>query len=121
MSMRKPRVWSTEPGGMDALEYELLQEKAWNLMRLGNRLRQALDALQAFDAERAGPAERGGEDAERREALLAEAGEALWYYVVQREVSGMRDNASVMREMGVPREVQLRMGLASTRRKTGPG
>jgi hypothetical protein len=106
---------------MDALEYELLQEKAWNLMRLGNRLRQALDALQAFDAERAGGAALPEKDAERREELLAEAGEALWYYVIQREVSGMRDNAAVMREMGVPREVQLRMGLASTRRKTGSG
>jgi len=119
MSGRKPRVWSTGTSGMDALEYELLQEKAWNLRRLANRLRQALDALHAFDAERADGAAPA--DAEGREALLAEAGEALWYYVVQREVSGLRDNASVMREMGVPREVQLRMGLASTRRKTGPG
>ncbi len=106
---------------MDALEYELLQEKAWNLMRLGNRLRQALDTLRAFDDERAGGAAPAEGDADRREELLAEAGEALWYYVVQREVSGMRDNAAVIREMGVPREVQLRMGLASTRRKAGPG
>ncbi len=119
MSVRKPRVWSTDTNGLDALEYELLQEKAWNLRRLGNRLRQALDALQAFDAERAGGA--APTDAERREELLAEAGEALWYYVVQREVSGMSDNAAMMREMGVPREVQLRMGLPSTRRKPGPG
>jgi hypothetical protein len=39
------------------------------------------------------------------------AGEALWYFVVQREVLGLRDSDAVMRELRVPREVRLRMGL----------
>jgi hypothetical protein len=44
-----------------------------------------------------------------RRALSA-AGEALWYYVIQREVCGLRDSEAVMRQLGVPREVRLRMG-----------
>jgi hypothetical protein len=40
------------------------------------------------------------------------AGEALWYYVIQREVCGLRDSEAVMRQLGAPREVRLRMGYA---------
>jgi hypothetical protein len=43
---------------------------------------------------------------------VARAGEALWYFVVQREACGLRDADSVVRQMGVPREVRLRMGPA---------
>lgn len=42
---------------------------------------------------------------------MAAAGEALWYYVVQREVCGLRDTQTLIRSLGVPREVQLRMGM----------
>jgi hypothetical protein len=42
---------------------------------------------------------------------VAEAGEVLWYYVVQREVCGLRDTQTLLRTLGVPREVQLKMGL----------
>lgn len=96
------------PGGVDLLEYELVQEKAATLSRIGRRLQAALDALAAFDA--------GGEaDTARREALVSEAGEALWYYVVQREVCGLRDSEAVMRHLAVPREVRLRMGYRPKR------
>ena len=44
------------------------------------------------------------------------AGEALWYYVVQREACGLRDVEIVLREFRVPREVYLRMGLPSSER-----
>jgi hypothetical protein len=103
------------PGNVDLLNYEIVQEKAATLSRIGKRLQAALDELAAFDAARpdandAGDA--GDGDAARREALVTAAGEALWYYVIQREVCGLRDSEAVMRQLGVPREVRLRMGYA---------
>jgi hypothetical protein len=43
--------------------------------------------------------------------LVAEAGYALWLFVVQREACGLRDSHAVMRDYAVPAEVQIRMGL----------
>ncbi|HEX2077288.1 MAG TPA: DUF6665 family protein [Longimicrobium sp.] len=110
MTQRTPRRLSArnEGGQLDVLQYEVLQEKAAVLARLGRRLQSALDALAAFDAS-------GGTGAGERDALVGAAGEALWYYVVQREVLGLRDAETVMREMQVPREVRLRMGLNRSR------
>jgi hypothetical protein len=79
----------------DPLRYELMQEMAASLGRAGRRLERALAALAA-----------GCEGDDR----LAEAAEALWYLVVQREACGMRNTEELMRELSVPVEVQLRMG-----------
>jgi len=56
---------------------------------------------------------------ERRErtALVAEAGYALWMFVVQREACGLRDSRSLMRDYKVPAEVQERMGALPLARK----
>jgi hypothetical protein len=109
MSVRPPRrvpdAWGS--GNIDALNYEVAQEQAATLGRLGGRLNLALQALARFDAD----ASAGVARADEREALLAAAGEALWYYVVQREVLGLGGSEEVMRELRVPREVRLRMGL----------
>ena len=43
--------------------------------------------------------------------LVAEAGYALWLFVVQREACGLRDSRAVMRDYAVPAEVQMRMAL----------
>lgn len=88
-------------GGLDAVQFEIVQEKAGTLARLGERLGSALAELAAFDAA----------DLERRDELVDRAAEALWYYVVTREVVGLRGTESVLEELGVPREVQLRMGV----------
>ncbi len=97
-------------GDLDAIQYEILQEKATALNRLGNRLQQALDALRAFDARLPGGTVATAEDLRERQALVNAAGEALWYFVVQREACGLRDSEAVMREYGASREVWLRMG-----------
>ena len=89
----------------DGVEAEILHEKAATLSRLGGRLQEALDALREHDAA---PART---EPERRERLVAAAGEALWYYVVQREVCGLGDTERLLDEMAVPREVRLRMGV----------
>jgi hypothetical protein len=106
MSLRLPRgLPGADRGGkIDALQYEVLQESAATLARLGRRAEQALGALAAFVA--AGSA--GGEE---RDRLVGAAGEALWYYVVQREVMGIGGTEQVMRDLRVPREVRLRMGV----------
>jgi hypothetical protein len=90
-----------------ALDYEIAQEKAATLGRLGRVLEAALAALREFDAQ---PREADQRKHERR-ALVAEAGHAQWMFVVQREALGLRDSRQLMRDYGVPPEVQGRMGL----------
>ena len=91
-------------------EYELVQEKAHALGRMSRRAVEALDALKAFDVSPGG-------DPEARRELVRAAGEAVWYYVVQREVCGIRDSEPLLRQLGVPREVRLRMGVFPRREK----
>ena len=95
-----------------ALDYEIVQEKAAALGRLGRRLEHALLALAQFDRDQA---EHSEARLRQRRALIADAGEALWYFMVQREACGLRDTRQVMRDYRVPVEVQYRMGI-STRR-----
>src|SRR5258707_5159713 len=72
------------------LDYEIVQEQASALGRLGRALETALTKLRDFDTvhrpSSAKPAER-----QARHALVAEAGYALWMFVVQREACGLRD------------------------------
>jgi hypothetical protein len=91
------------------IETEIIAEQASALGRLGRALEAALQALRDFDAA---PAARPSDpDRKRRAALVAEAGYALWLFVVQREACGLRDSRTVMRDYAVPAEVQVRMGL----------
>lgn len=115
MALRIPRNFPSHDRGakVDALNYELVQESAATLARLGRGVERALEALAAFDAAHA----NGGSAAAERDRLVAAAGEALWYYVVQREVMGLRDVEPVMRHLGVPREVRMRMGINPYRRR----
>lgn len=115
MALRFPRGFGGAGAGRDGwdvLQYELVQEKVSNVARMGRRLEDALEALRAFDRARPEGGALPAQDAAERERLVARAGEALWYFVVQREACGLRDAESVVRQMGVPREVRLRMGPA---------
>jgi hypothetical protein len=88
---------------VDVLEYELVQEQAAALGRLGRALETALAKLREFDVSTPAP------DQSRR-ALVKEAGEALWMFVVQREACGLRDSRTIMRDYNVPSEVMLHSG-----------
>jgi hypothetical protein len=92
---------------LDLIDSEIIQEQASALGRLGRGLEAALAALREFDAAHAAP------EAARtqRAMLIAQAGHALWMFVVQRESCGLRDSRAVMRDYQVPAEVQVRMGL----------
>ena len=119
MTVRPPRslapkitnIWTANPAA--ALDYEIAQEKASTLGRLGRALEAALAALREFDAQRASrrPSARNA-----RRALVAEAGHALWLFVVQREALGLRDTRQLMRDYRVPAEVQHRMGMLPAKR-----
>jgi len=114
---------------LDLIETEII---AAALGRLGRGLETALQALlimdklkltvneektrickvpegQDFDAAHAAAPSDAGR--RHRAALVAEAGYALWLFVVQREACGLRDSRAVMRDYTVPTEVHVRMGL----------
>ena len=94
---------------VDVLNYESAQEQAVAFGRMGRALEEALARLREFDS--AHP--RSGAPASAQQArriLVAEAGHALWMFVVQREACGLRDSRIVMREYKVPGEVQQCMG-----------
>jgi hypothetical protein len=112
-----------------ALDYEIAQEQASALGRLGRALEAALAALAAFDqgldrmpAYEPAPDGRAKDDPDRspnapaerhkmRAKLVAEASHALWCFIVQRESCGLRDPRPVIRDYRVPAEVQNRMGI----------
>ena len=98
MGVRPPKLlWRPPPkAAVDVLGDEILAEKAATLGRLYQRLETALAALSAAPTD---------------DALLDHAGEALWHFVIQRELCGFRNTDAVLREIGVPPAVRLRMGV----------
>ena len=101
-----------------ALDYEIAQEQAAALGRLGRALEAALAALAEHDRAREidGDATNRPSPAGRlRGDWSREASYALWCFIVQREACGLRDQASPTRSIfgdyRVPREVQNRMGV----------
>ena len=63
------------------LDYEILQQKAQTLGTLGRQVEQALASVRAFDA--------GGDGLNsdnRRSALLDEAADRVWAFMIQREL-----------------------------------
>ena len=89
---------------LEVLEYELVQEQAAALGRMGRALEAALAKLREFDAG------VSASDREARRALVSAAGKALWMFVVQREACGLRDSRAVARDYNVPGEVLLHSG-----------
>jgi hypothetical protein len=112
MSLKPPRHHApndlSRPA--NALEYELMQERAVALGRLARNFESALAALRAFDGQATGEAPE--RSASRRERLLDAAGEALWCLVVQREACGLRNTEAMLAVYDVPAAVRLRMGVA---------
>jgi len=107
MSLRPPGAHA-RAAPVVALDYEIAQERASALGRLGRALEAALAALADYDS---GHSER---DAARGQ-LLQDASDALWCFMVQRESCGMRDPRPVLRHYGVPAEVYARMGAFGRR------
>ena len=97
---------TTLPNGLELLQEEVMAEQASSLGHHGRKAEKALAALWAWDA--------GDEEARKmaREALVREAAQAVWAFLVQRELYGLRDERQVVREMRIPGEVLNRLGAA---------
>ena len=114
MAVRPPQSLAsslTREARWNVLEYEILQQKAETLGTLGRRVEQALAALRAFEAE----VEKVDRDA-RRSALLDEAAERVWAFMIQRGLYGLRYWEAVVRDYGIPREVLNRVGQCRPRK-----
>src|SRR3954462_5647941 len=110
MTVRPPRALAPKNIWTDnstALDYEIAQEKASTLGRLGRALEAALASLHEFDAQ---PQEVSAEQKHARGHLVSAGSRTLWHFVVQREALGLRDSRQVMRDYRVPPEVENRMG-----------
>lgn len=105
MTLRPPQN-NVRKAPITALDYEIAQEQASALGRLGRSLEVALAALAEHDAI---PSDNGA-----RRQLVQQASEALWYFIVQREACGLRDPRPVLRDYRVPAEVYARMGAGGT-------
>ena len=99
MAVRPPRDLRLE-NGASALDYELLEEKAAALGRLGAKGAAAIARLHASEA------------GDERRTLVADAAHAVWCYFIQREVCGLRDHRPVIVDLDIPREVLIRLGAA---------
>ena len=99
MSVRPPQSLrrSNEDAPLGPLEAELLAEKAAGLGRSGGKVEAALGALAAA----AEP---------DRPRLLAEAVETVYYYLIQRELCGLRDHQAAIAHYAIPPEVLARLG-----------
>jgi hypothetical protein len=94
----------------NALEYEILQEKAATLARLSAKLEAALSALESVDKDLATASAPSPDLLAQRSNLVQEAAELLWYVIVQREVMGMTTHDWLFRTYHIPDEVRGRMG-----------
>jgi hypothetical protein len=101
------------PQPVVALDYEIAQEQASALGRLGRALEAALAALSDYDCTHPQPTAQ-------RAQLVADAADALWCFMVQREACGLRDPRPILRDYRVPAQVQNRMGLFAVRRGAAP-
>lgn len=112
MSLKPPQILAPRspisPSPIvNTLELEILEEKAATLSRLTRAFEEALAAWRAAEAE----AEAGRPATETlRKRLFDEAADALWHFVVQREICGLRNTEAVLREYDVPAALRLRMG-----------
>lgn len=112
MSVRPPRALAPKQQRTpieEAIDHEVRGEMATTHGRLLQELSRKLDRLAAFDTEETTP------DPDKRDDLVAAAGEALWHIVVQRELMGLRRTKAFLDEYRIPADVRLRMGVRPKR------
>lgn len=95
---------------LGAVDAEIIEEQASSLGRAGRRLEKAIAELKAADGASA-------VSEANRAALLAEAREALWFLVVQREAMGIRGASEVLAVYEVPAEVSRGISLPGLNRR----
>ena len=104
MTLRPPSaVSSAAPSRIAALDYEIAQEQSAALGRLGRALEAAFAALLEHEGLH-------GKHGAAHARLVADASDALWCFMVQREACGLRDPRPVIRDYRIPAAVHNRMG-----------
>ena len=105
--------------GWSVLDYEIAQQKAQTLGNLGSQVEHALTRLRSFDAGSCGSdtGAYGLQREDRRAALLDEAAERVWAFMIQRELCGLRYWDAVVRDYAIPREVLNRVGQVRSKRE----
>lgn len=99
-SFRAPQTLSTvlrHETGESVLRHEIAQEQAASLGRMGRKAEAALARLREHEGE-------------GRPEVLKMAADAVWCFLVQREVMGLRDRAQIVIDYRIPREVMARLG-----------
>src|SRR5678815_497084 len=89
-SLRMPQSLIKRLGvetGEAVLRYELLQEQAASLGQSGRKVETALAALREHEGE-------------GRAEVLKAAADAVWGFLVQREIMGLRDRAAIVAQYG---------------------
>jgi hypothetical protein len=105
MSVRPPQSLSPTRKVEDpdqVFRQEILAEQASSLGSAGRRVEAALAKIREHDA--------GEYPGTAREVLLSEAAYAVWSFLVQRELMGLRHQAEVIRQYEIPKEVLYRVG-----------
>ena len=102
MSLRPPQAFAPKSNSDNplnaVLEHEILAEKAGTYARLLKQLEKALEKLATDESEE----------------TLSDAGEALWYVMIQRDLCGFRRHDLFYKELKIPPTVRLRMGMVSS-------
>ena len=99
-SLRMPQSLLRRLGadaGEAAFRHEVLEEQAAALGRMGRKAEAALAALKAHEGE-------------GRAEAVRKAADAVWCFLVQREVLGLRDRDVIVAQYEIPREVLVRLG-----------
>jgi hypothetical protein len=86
-----------------AVEAEIRGEKAAALGDAARRVEAALAALR-----------EGGDE---RERLLEDASDAVWGFLIQREMMGLRDREDIIAYYDIPREVLNRTGIVRNKER----
>jgi hypothetical protein len=103
MAVRPPDLFSSKPKDplSAALDYELMAEMAYSLGEAGKRAEKQIALFGAMNA-----------DDPQRPEVLQSAAKAVHAYFIQREICGMRRHDAVIREMGIPQSVLVRLGAS---------
>ena len=93
--------------GFDAFGYEIMQETASALGRIGRQHEDALEALRRHDAT-------PGSNRDRDE-LVQDAADRAWVLFIQRDYLGLKTDHHLLSTYDIPREVMLRVGVFGKR------
>jgi len=105
LSLRPPQNLLSSRKGDDpdqVFRHEIMAEQASSLGSAGRRVEATLSRLQDFDS--------GKLAGVTRDTLLSQAAYAVWSFFVQRELMGLRHQAEVIRQYGIPKDVLVRVG-----------